>query len=95
MNQFPTTIEELKTNREEIIETILEFTDNDINLVKPVMTQLTFLIGETMEQNGWDICEAIEEAIKTSRLDTDMSAFISIEETNKKISRNCLPSSMR
>jgi len=96
MNPFINTIEELKENREVIIDQIkIELGCDDMTLVKKAMNMIVCWLGNTMTQQQWSIYDAIEEAVKVTSTSIDMTVFARTQEMHRKGAMNQRPSSMR
>jgi hypothetical protein len=95
MRPFVENIEDLKANREEIIEAIKLFAETkDMNLVSKIMAQLVNIVTASNYQAlDIDIYESIEMAVKdvmSKKID-----IIDMCEVNKANMIKNLPSSMR
>ena len=95
MRPFVENIEDLKANREEIIEAIKDAAETeDMNIVKSVMQQVVNIVtASNYESLDIDIYETIERAVKDVK--SKKISMVDISEVNRANAMKNLPSSMK
>ena len=95
MRPYVENIEDLKANREEIIESIkAEAETEDMSIVKAVMNQIVAIVtSSNYESLDWDIYTTIEEAVKIVK--SPKINVIDMGEINRRNAMANRPSSMR
>jgi len=95
MRPFVENIEDLKANREEIIEAIKDAAETeDMGIVKSVMQQVVNIVtASNYSSLDIDIYETIEMAVKDVK--NAGVSIIDMGEINRANARKNLPSSMR
>lgn len=95
MKPFVENIEDLKANREEIIEAIKDAAETeDMNIVKSVMQQVVNIVtASNYGSLDIDIYETIERAVRDVK--SKKISLIDISEVNRANSMKNLPSSMK
>lgn len=95
MRPYVETIEDLKANREEIIEAIMtEAETEDMSIVKAVMNQMVAIVTSSNYASlDWDVYTTIEEAVKAVK--SERINVVDMGEINRKNAMANRPSSMR
>jgi hypothetical protein len=95
MKPFIENIEDLKANREEIIEAIKDAAETeDMSIVKSVMQQVVNIItASNYESLDIDIYETIEMAVKDVK--STKISILDMSDINRTNAMKNLPSSMR
>jgi hypothetical protein len=98
MKPFVTSIEDLKENREEIIERIkIEAETEDMAVIARIMKQVVSIVtAPNYESLDYDIYETIERATSDVKgMTGNSSVYAALANATERSTKNQLPSSMR
>ena len=97
MQNFIENIQDLKDNREDIIDQIkVESEIEDMEFVKQVMQQMVHIVtSSNYKELDYDVYDLVYHSVVNVKNRIDMSSFQKIQELREESLKNQLPSSMR